>query len=206
MRAVVVAALAALVLAACRPPSPPARPAIENRTVEDVGSRGRGQLHYPNGPITEESLAAFLSWRFERQLSERTFEASYNETQEDVIDELNTMGIRTIHELAVIIPDDFEQRGAGEFVTHDPANIPGLVRDFMMIHDPDRYFGHAWKNRWQSILPENVSALSSYVDDFRPFYDAGVLTPQEVEDAQAAARARRSRPRTPGYGRTVVRD
>jgi hypothetical protein len=194
---------AALVLAACQPPPPKARPTIENRTVEDLGSRGRGHVEYPDGPITEESLAQFLSWRFERQLSDQTFEASYNETQEDVIDELDTMGIRTIHELAAIIPDDFEERGAGEFVTHDPANIPGLVRDFMMIHDPDRYFDRAWKNRWQSILPENVSALSSYVNDFRPFYDAGVLTPQEVEDAQAVARERRSRPRTPGSDTTV---
>ena len=203
MRLVVVAAL---VLAACRQAPPRARPTIENRTVEDVGSRGHGYLNYPNGPITEQSLTAFLSWRFERQLSDQTFEATFNETQADVIDELNTMGIRSIHELAAIIPDDFEERGAGEFVTHDPANIPGLVRDFMMIHDPDRYFGHAWKNRWQSILPENVSALSSYVNDFEPFYEAGVLTPQEVEGAQAEAREKRSRPRTPVSGRTGERD
>lgn len=182
------ALVAALVLAACRPPPPRARPAIENHTVEDVPI---------NGPITERSLASFLSWRFARQLDEQTFEASYNDTQEEVIDELHAMGIDTIDELAAIIPNDFEQRGAGEFVTHDPANIPGLVRDFMMIHDPDRYFDRAWKNRWQSILPENVSALSEYVTDFRPFYDAGVLTPQEVEDAQAAARERRSRPPPP---------
>lgn len=184
-RGAVVFAMLVLALAACRP-APKTRPTIENRTVD--GSRTVARIDYPDGPITEHSLSAFLSWRFARQLDERTFEASYNDTQEDVIDELDTMGIRTIHDLAAIIPDDFETRGSGEFIEEDPANIPGLVRDFMMIHDADRYFDNAWKNRWQSILPANVSALRAYVNDFTPFYDAGVLTPQEVEDARASWR------------------
>ncbi|HUQ07645.1 MAG TPA: hypothetical protein VM261_34360 [Kofleriaceae bacterium] len=192
MRAAVIAVAA---LAACRPP-PTSPPSIENRSVE---VRTSAAIEYPNGPITDESVARFLSWRFARQLDERTFEASYNDTQDDVIDELHTMGIRTIHELAVIIPEDFEVRGAGEFITEDPANIPGLVRDFMMIHDADRYFEHAWKNRWQSILPANVSALRGYVHDFTPFYDAGVLTQQEVDEAPApeSYRARATSPRPP---------
>jgi hypothetical protein len=178
------AALAILVLvAACHPPAPH-RVAIENRSIGDGGA-------YPNEPITEESVARYLAWRFKQQLDEGTFEATFNDTHADVIDELHTMGIRTIDDLAAIIPSDFQRRGAGEFVTSDPANIPGLVRDFLMIHDADRYFQHAWKNRWQSILPENVSALREYVTDFAPFYDAGVLTPDQVSDAPDVERASR---------------
>jgi hypothetical protein len=193
--------LTAAALAACQPP-PKTRPTIENRSVD--GPRGKSVVDYPNAPITEDSLAAFLSWRFARQLDEGTFEAGYNDTQADVIDELNTMGIRTIHDLATIIPGDFEVRGAGEFILEDPANIPGLVRDFMMIHDADRYFAHAWKNRWQSILPANVSALRAYVNDFTPFYDAGVLTAQEVADAPDVAPGRRSHRPPPVYGKTTA--
>jgi hypothetical protein len=171
------AAVAIVVLvAACHPPAQH-RIAVENRWIDDEVN--------PNEPITEESLAQFLSWRFKARLDEGTFAAEYNETQDDVIDELHTMGIRTIHDFAAIIPDDFDERGAGEFIIEDPANIPGLVRDFMMINDADRYFQHAWKNKWQSILPANVSALKGYVRDFEPFYDAGVLTPQEVQQAAA---------------------
>jgi hypothetical protein len=186
--ALVLAASAVSASGACSVPAEPF-PTIENR-VDGPESSGL-VIGYPNSPITERSLAEFLSWRFARQLGEGTFEAGYNDTQEDVIDELDTMGLRTIHELAAIIPADFEILGAGEFIIDDPANIPGLVRDFMMIHDADRYFEHAWKNRWQSILPANVSALRAYVRDFSPFYDAGVLTPEEVEDAPDAARGRR---------------
>jgi hypothetical protein len=175
------AALALVVLvAACQPQA--RRPiTIENHAIDDGGG-------YPNEPITEESVVRFLSWRFKRQLDAGTFEATYNDTQADLIDELHTMGIRTIDDLAAIVPEDFETRGAGEFVTSDPANIPGIVRDFMMIHDADRYFQHAWKSRWQSILPENVSALRGYVTDFSPFYDAGVLTQDQVSGAQDVAR------------------
>lgn len=199
MKRALVAALACAVVAACQP-RPRPRATIENRVVD--GSQTTNVIGYPDGPITKESLAVFLAWRFARQLGEGTFEDSYNDTEADVIDELNTMGLRTIHEVARIIPPDFEIRGAGEFIVEDPANIPGLVRDFMMIHDAERYFGHAWKNRWQSILPANVSALRAYVDDFQPFYDAGVLTPQEVADAPAAAPARPSRHPPPAPGTT----
>lgn len=201
MTRALVAALALAVVAACQPP-PRSRPRIENRVVD--GAQAGSALGYPDSPITKESLAEFLAWRFARQLGEGTFEDSYNDTEADVIDELNTMGLRTVHDFARIIPPDFEVRGAGEFIIEDPANIPGLVRDFMMIHDAERYFGHAWKNRWQSILPANVSALRAYVDDFQPFYDAGVLTPQEVADAPAAAPARPSHHPPPAPGTTAA--
>lgn len=173
-RAVVLLLVAAI--AACHPP-PPRHGAIENRTADD-GPR----------PITEQSLADFLSWRFARQLLEGTFDATYNGTEKDVLDELHTMGIHTTQELARIIPPDFDDRAAGEFVRNDPANIPGLVRDLLMIHDAHRYFGEAWKSRWQSIEPTNVSALRAYVQDFTPFYDAKVLTPDEVAGAPDANR------------------
>lgn len=167
MRLLAVVAIAAA-LAACRPPAA-TRPTIENRTTSTVD------------PLTRESLAEFLRDRFARQLRDGTFVAEYNETEDELLEELDTMGIRTVDDLARIVPRDFELRGAGEFIIEDPANIPGLVRDFLMIHDADRYFEHAWQNRWQSILPANVSALRAYVTDFQPFYDAGVLTTQEVE-------------------------
>lgn len=180
-----VAALVAVALAACGPAPAPRGPAvIENRFVGEPGSAPTIPA-YAVGPITEASLQAFMARRFAPQLADGTFVADYSGTTEDLLDELHTMGVHDLAELAALIPDDFERRGAGEFVTEDPANIPGLVRDFLMIHDAHRYFGQAWKNRWQSILPANVSALKAYVRDFQPFYDAQVLTPDEVRDAPA---------------------
>ncbi len=174
------AALAAVAaVTAC--PAPARVPLVQNRFAEDA-TAGRPTA-YRNGPITSESVAAFLSWRFAHQLADGTFVAEYNDTEADVLDELRTMGIDDLHELAAIVPPDFDQLGAGEFIIEDAANIPGLVRDFLMIQDPRRYFQKAWKQRWQSILPANVSALRAYVRDFGPFYDAQVLTPQEVTEA-----------------------
>lgn len=173
--------LAALALAAlaCRGAAP-VGPTLENR---DVIEGRAGEERHDRGPITEDSLARFLSVRFARQLADGTFVADYSGTSDDLLEELRAMGFHDLGELAAVIPPDFERGGAGEFLEEDPANIPGLVRDFMMIHDAQRYFDRAWKNRWQSILPANVSALKSYVRDFRPFYAAAVLTPDEVRDA-----------------------
>lgn len=175
---------AVIVIAACHSPAP-TPPTIENRDAAAmVGDAPLPEkLPYNRGPITEERLAAYLSERFAEQLANGTFVADYSGTTDDVLDELKTMGIHDLGDLEAIIPPDFEIGGAGEFIIEDPANIPGLVRDFLMIHDADRYFTHAWKQRWQSILPANVSALKSYVTDFRPFYAASVLTPEEVRDA-----------------------
>jgi hypothetical protein len=191
MRALAVAA--AIALAACRSPAPREPPRIENH---DAGGTHTPVSipEYAKGLITEQSLAAFLSRRFSRQLADGTFVADYSGTTEDLLDELRTMGIRDLADLAAMIPPDFEIGGAGEFILEDPANIPGLVRDFMMIHDARRYFGLAWKNRWHSILPANVSALKNYVSDFRPFYDAKVLTPEEVRDAPPTPRPTYGRP------------
>lgn len=192
MKVVIAVALAiAALLAACQSPAKPRAP-IENRTVET------------SDPLTSETLARFLSERFAPQLRDGTFVAEYNDTEVELLEELNTMGIRSVEQLARIVPHDFEVRGAGEFIIEDPANIPGLVRDFMMIHDADRYFEHAWQNRWQSILPANVSALRAYVTDFTPFYQAGVLTTEEVADAPAAAPASRSHHPPPASGTTVA--
>lgn len=182
-------AAALLAIAACRGAAP-AGPAIENR---DVIEGEAGEPRHDTGPITEESLARFLSARFAPQLADGTFVADYSGTAEHLLEELRIMGFHDLADLAAVIPPDFERGGAGEFLEEDPANIPGLVRDFMMIHDADRYFARAWQNRWQSILPANVSALKVYVRDFRPFYDAAVLTPEEVRDAPVLAREPRSR-------------
>jgi len=174
-------ALVAVVALGCTHPAPAPR-VISNRVGDPADRPGR-RFIYRSGPITVDSLKLMLSERFAAQLAEGTFVAEYSDTQDDLLDELRTMGFTDLAELASIIPDDFDQRGGGEFIHEDPANIPGLVRDFLMIHDARRYFGRAWKNRWQTILPPNVSALKSYVSDFSPFYDAAVLTPEEVANA-----------------------
>ncbi len=173
-------ALAALALA-CRAPAP-AAPRLENRPSGPLDP-GAAVIGVPNQRLTARSIADLLSWRFAAQLDAGTFVAEYNGTEDDLLDELEKMGVHDLHQLAALIPPDFDHRGAGEFILEDPANIPGLVRDFLMIHDAERYFRVAWQERWQSILPANVSALRAYVDDFQPFYDARVLTPEEVADA-----------------------
>lgn len=181
---------------ACRTPQA-AVPVIDNRDAVELGDEAR-LVAVARGPITEASLAAFLSHRFAPQLEDGTFVADYSGTTEDLLDELRLMGFRDLSELAAVIPADFEYAGAGEFVEEDPANIPGLVRDFMMIYDAERYFTRAWQNRWQSILPANVSALRAYVHDFSPFYAANVLTPDEVRDAPVVRpNVRRARPHAP---------
>jgi hypothetical protein len=163
-----------IALAACRPP-PPAPTVIENRTSVDAPPPRFG------GTITEESLQAMMSKRFRRQLDAGTFVADYNGTTQDLLAELEAMGIRDLGHLARIIPDDYDRRAAQDFTEDDPANIPGVLRDIFIIHDARRYFEEAWQNHWQSLSASNVPVYRAYHVDLRVLVKAGVMSSDAID-------------------------
>lgn len=97
----------------------------------------KGQLDVA---IDSTSLTQYLSVRLKDfSIQYRNF----NNGDKRLISELQAFGINTLQDLDKIIDD--------EFVKNHPQirNYIGLLRDFMIINDPDKYFKVAWQNHWE---------------------------------------------------------
>ncbi|MBK9032690.1 MAG: hypothetical protein IPL61_15695 [Myxococcales bacterium] len=161
-------ALLLAAIAACRAAAP-APPRIENRPVEGVdAARVRG-------PITRASVEQLLATRFARQLAAGTYVTEWSGTADDVLAELAAMGWVDLGELAAAIPRDFDVRAAHQFTADDPANIPGTLRDVMILHDARRYFERAWDHHWASLAPGDLEVYRAYSLDLGPLRAAGVM-------------------------------
>jgi hypothetical protein len=65
-----------------------------------------------------------------------------------LIEELNDYGLKSVDEMRQIIPKDFSK--VSKELGYS-STIFGLVRDWMILHDYERYRNKAWKNRWSSF-------------------------------------------------------
>jgi ppGpp synthetase/RelA/SpoT-type nucleotidyltranferase len=97
-------------------------------------------------PIDSTSLMTYLRRKF-NVLVEKGFDPTLNNADAMLIEELRSLGIVTLEDLDKIVPHnlvEIESRFAGVYKN----NFCGLLRQIMIIHDPDRYFGTAWKEHW----------------------------------------------------------
>ncbi len=168
MKAVVALALGAA-LAACRP-APAAPPTIANLPSADAAPLVRTR-----GAITKAGVEELLMRRFADELAAGTFTAEWNGTEDDVLAELAAMGWRDLAELAAAIPVDYERRAAHQFQRGNPANIPGTVRDFMILADARRYFADAWQNHWATLAQGDLEVYRAYRIDLAPLRAASVI-------------------------------
>lgn len=85
-----------------------------------------------------------------------------------VIDELSSFGIKTLQQLKSLL----SQKKPEEWLAAEPSYI-GILRDAMILKNPQVYFESAWQEHW-SILPSdfedwrklgvNMKELGKYVD------------------------------------------
>jgi hypothetical protein len=146
------------------------------------GSRAAGPtvaaVKAPTDPVSTASVNAYLSARFATQLGAKTFVVDYGsaDTDAEVFGELAAMGITRIDQLAAIIPADFDTNAAGAFTTADPQNVPGVLRDLMIIHDAPRYFKDAWKEHWMASSEGDFTAAIAYGLDYASLAQYGVIS------------------------------
>jgi len=65
-----------------------------------------------------------------------------------IVEELAAFGISTLAELDNIVPVDLPRQT--DLIKN--FRFAGLVRDVMIIHDADRYFGKAWERHWTRLV------------------------------------------------------
>ncbi len=177
-RAAIAITIAITVGLGCDAPPRPTAPQPASSGVRRAGAAvaiAHGIQTGVRGPITPEGLADLLSTRFARQRADGTFEPEWNGTTEDVLAELAAMGWHDLGDVARAIPPDFDTRAAIQFRLDDPANLPGLLRDFMIMSDPHRYFGEAWQDHWGSLARGDRQVYEAYGIDLAPIRAAGVM-------------------------------
>lgn len=164
--AVALAALALVV--ACHPrPAPP--PVIGNRPGD------HDEVAPAHGDITTAGLEALFARRFPSQLADGTLTREWNGTEADVLAELAAMGWHDLAQVEAAIPRDFARKAGVQFTHDDPANMPGTLRDIMILHDARRYFERAWQNHWGSLAPGDIDVYRAYGIDLAPLRAAGVI-------------------------------
>lgn len=153
--------------------STPAADSIEN-TAEAAGRPG-----LPTGEVTADSLKALIKARFPQQVASGAIELDLgpdDSVADEILDEVSAMGVETLEQLGAWIPEDYETRAAhvfsGEYGT---TNVAGLVRDFLMIQNVNRYFEVAFQEHWQQATPDTLRTLEVYGVDLTPLREKGLL-------------------------------
>lgn len=109
-------------------------------------------------------------------LVERGFDPTLNNADAMLIEELRSLGIVTLKDLDKIVPDNLTQVESEVMMPggSDESNFCGLLRDIMMIHDPDRYFRTAWKEHWTAMDSETAQIIRQFgidIDHYAQKYD-----------------------------------
>ena len=128
---------------------------------EDVKERtDKGDLDIE---INSTSLMEYLSDRFDSAMIEKTF----NNGDREIVQELMDFDIKTIEDLAKIIPVDYVNRMEKSYRSSatDHNNFIGMLRDFMIIKDAEKYFDVCWKDRWKGLDRASQKLLASYSVD-----------------------------------------
>jgi hypothetical protein len=142
-----------------------------------VPSKTRASTKLPTSPLTADSLRAFIQARFPKPVKSGKLKLDYGTegVSDQLLTELKDFGIHSLEELAAIIPADFDSRGAVVW-QEESTNIPGILRDVMMVTDLLRNLSQAWKQDHGTALSEDeFPMLKAYGIDLRPLHEAGVL-------------------------------
>lgn len=78
----------------------------------------------------------------------------FRDPKEKLLDELSYMGIKTIADLNEIIKPDikqFKSKYAEASKAKDYVSFSALLRDILIINDPDGYFKKAWKHHYDTL-------------------------------------------------------
>ena len=105
-----------------------------------------------NIPIDSTSLVVFLD-QFFRDCDAKKLYKNYISSSTKIIQELQNYGINTIQELS----DLLHNKSADEWVhgeQNDPKTYIGIIRDAMIINNPEQYFRKAWNENWSAVSKE----------------------------------------------------
>jgi putative GTP pyrophosphokinase len=122
--------------------------------------------------ITPHSLRLYLTKRFGDM---RGFK-HYFRVIDDILDELRSMGINSITKLHQIIPDGFEAAYREVSGDKDYVTFSALIRDILILHNPQEYFGVAWKHHYNCLAYNSAKVFDilGKLEDVTKYLPAGL--------------------------------
>jgi hypothetical protein len=124
-----------------------------SKETENVADPIRNQIAKGdlNVEVSPFSLRVFLTLNFSDIPG---FIELFQDPRDQLLDELVSMGIRTIADLNEIIRPDinqFKSKYAEASKAKDYVSFSALLRDILVISNPDRYFKKAWKHQYNTL-------------------------------------------------------
>lgn len=127
---------------------------------------GRGGEALGEIDLNAISLQELLLKRLPKSVKSGDLRLDYGNPNnaELAVSELRAFGVRTLDDVAALIPETYDQRQAD---IASGGNLLGVTRDLMMIADADRYFDDAWRKAWRAWDPDSVTLLRKFGVDTR---------------------------------------
>jgi putative GTP pyrophosphokinase len=135
-----------------------------------------------NEEISPYSLRAFLTQHF-RDIP--GFIELFQDSREQLLDELSSMGIKTIADLNKIIKPDinqFKSKYAEVSKPRDYVSFSALIRDILIISNSERYFRKAWKHHYETLDYHSWKVYKKFEVDRSSFLPASDLDFEEGND------------------------
>jgi putative GTP pyrophosphokinase len=138
------------------------------------------------GDLNEEvnpfSLRVFLTLHFSDIPG---FIELFQDPKDQLLDELDSMGIKTIADLNEIIRPDinqFKSKYAEASKPKDYVSFSALIRDILIISDPDGYFKKVWKHHYNTPDYHSWKVYEKFEVDKSNFPPASELEFEEGSD------------------------
>ena len=80
--------------------------------------------------------------------------------EEEIINELHEFGISDLEKL-----DNLINNHINKDIFTDNENLLSILRAFMIVENPEKYFKDSWKNYWQGYSKKGVNKLEKYNPD-----------------------------------------
>lgn len=118
-------------------------------------------------PINSTTLKQYLMGRFKSEIESNILTSDFNNYDDVIIEELQLFGIKNLKDLENIIPPNINQYIKKIFDKNQIGNFLGILRDFMIITNPEKYFEFSWRNKWEAFAPFSLRLYDFYNIDYK---------------------------------------
>jgi len=127
--------------------------------------------------IDSTSLQEYMDKKFKKYVDMGLIDQDFNninDKEQTIIKELNMFDIFTLNQLDKII----DGKITDQFFEGEYQNYVGLLRDYMMICDSEKYFNKSWNENWHGIDLNSIKVIEKFNPGFNKIfkkYDIDVL-------------------------------